>query len=448
MAQPVTQIPCPNCQNPIQASVTQVVDVTENPAAKSQLLSGGLNRVKCPTCGYQGQLATPLVYHDAEKELLLTYMPAEVGMPKNEQEKLIGRLINRIVDRLPQEARKAYLLQPKATLTMQGLTEQVLAADGITKEQIEAQQAKIRLVESLIRQPEDQLEAFVKEHDAELDEGFFQLASLALQSLGDEQALAAASQRLETALRLSSIGKRIEARETELRAAAESLQSAGEGLTMEHLLQLFVEAPNDERVIALANLTRPALDYAFFQQLSDRIEAAEVDRQAELEALRARILEITQQIDEVQQARAAQSAGLLRALLEAEDLDEAIRNTLPMIDEVFLATLRANLTAAHENGNDEAAARLEAIQSRINQVVMDSLPPSLQLAQRVLDSEDLEAGKAILEQNAEAIDDQFLGTLVGAAQRLDQAGDTETAERIRKLHRHAAGQTMRRKLNN
>jgi len=448
MAQPVTQIPCPNCQNPIQASVTQVVDVTENPAAKSQLLSGGLNRVECPTCGYQGQLATPLVYHDAEKELLLTYMPAEVGMPKNEQEKLIGRLINRIVDRLPQEARKAYLLVPKATLTMQGLTEQVLAADGITKEQIEAQQAKIRLVESLIRQPEDQLEAFVKEHDAELDEGFFQLASLALQSLGDEQALAAASQRLETALRLSSIGKRIEARETELRAAAESLQSAGEGLTMEHLLQLFVEAPNDERVIALANLTRPALDYAFFQQLSDRIEAAEGDRQAELEALRARILEITQQIDEVQQARAAQSAGLLRALLEAEDLDEAIRNTLPMIDEVFLATLRANLTAAHENGNDEAAARLEAIQSRINQVVMDSLPPSLQLAQRVLDSEDLEAGKAILEQNAEAIDDQFLGTLVGAAQRLDQAGDTETAERIRKLHRHAAGQTMRRKLNN
>ena len=410
------------------------------------MLSGALNRVQCPTCGYQGQLATPLVYHDSEKELLLTYMPAEVAMPKNEQEKLLGRLINRIVDNLPQESRKAYLLQPKASLTMQGLIEQVLEADGITKEQIEHQQAKLHLVEQLIRQPSDQVEAFVLEHDVEMDEDFFQLASMALQSLGDEQALAAAAQRLEAALRLSSVGKRIEARESELRAAAESLQSAGEGLTQERLLELFIEAPNDDRVIALANLSRPALDYGFFQQLSDRIEAANAEQKTQLEALRARVLEITQQIDDVQQARAAQAAGLLRSLIEAEDLDEAIRQAFPLIDEIFLATLRANLTAAKESGNEQAAARLETIQSRINQVVMDSLPPSLQLAQRVLDVEDLEAGKALLDDNAEAIDEQFLSTLVGAAQRLDQGGDAETAERIRKLHRHAAGQTMRRNL--
>ncbi|HEX9795738.1 MAG TPA: CpXC domain-containing protein [Anaerolineales bacterium] len=446
MAQAVTQISCPNCRGPIQAEITQAVDARENPGAKSRLLSGALNRVQCPTCGYQGQLATPLVYHDSEKELLLTYMPAEVAMPKNEQEKLLGRLINRIVDNLPQESRKAYLLQPKASLTMQGLIEQVLEADGITKEQIEHQQAKLRLVEQLIRQPSDQVEAFVLEHDVEMDEDFFQLASMALQSLGDEQALAAAAQRLEAALRLSSVGKRIEARESELRAAAESLQSTGEGLTQERLLELFIEAPNDDRVIALANLSRPALDYGFFQQLSDRIEAANAEQKTQLEALRARVLEITQQIDDVQQARAAQAAGLLRSLIEAEDLDEAIRQAFPLIDEIFLATLRANLTAAKESGNEQAAARLETIQSRINQVVMDSLPPSLQLAQRVLDVEDLEAGKALLDDNAEAIDEQFLSTLVGAAQRLDQGGDAETAERIRKLHRHAAGQTMRRNL--
>ncbi|MFP3855195.1 MAG: CpXC domain-containing protein, partial [Anaerolineales bacterium] len=209
MAQSVTQIRCPNCQTPIQASIEQIIDVGQDPSAKARLLSGSLNQVACPQCGYQGQLATPLVYHDPEKELLLTYMPAEVGMNKDEQEKLIGRLINQIVDRLPQEERKAYLLQPKSVLTLQGMVEQILEADGITKEDIEAQQEKLRLFEQLMRTPEDDLEQFVQEHDDELDQEFFQLASLALQSAEDPQSRQAAGQRLEAALRLSGVGQQI-----------------------------------------------------------------------------------------------------------------------------------------------------------------------------------------------------------------------------------------------
>ena len=199
-------------------------------------------------------------------------------------------------------------------------------------------------------------------------------------------------------------------------------------------------------VMALFNLTRPAMDYQFFQILSDRIDQAEGENLDQLKELREQLLEITQQIDEAQQAQALQAANLLRSLLEAEDLDQAIQSALPMIDELFLGTLQANLTAAREQENQEAVERLEEIERRLNAIIEESLPPSLRLAQRLLDAEDLDAAKHELEQSPELIDDQLLSTLMGAAGRLEEAGQQDRAELVKKIHRHAAGLSMRSKM--
>jgi hypothetical protein len=439
MARTVTQIRCPNCQTPIQAEIEQVVDVAEDPSAKSRLLSGGLNYVQCPHCGYQGQLATPLVYHDPEKELLLTFMPAEIGLNKDDQERLIGRLINQIVDRLPQEARKGYLLQPKSSLTLRGMAEQILEADGVTKEDIEDQQEKLRLFQQLMRTSDDELESFVEAHEEDLTEDFFQLASFALQTAGDETSVQAAAEKLNQALRLSGVGKRLEAQVAEIREAAEIIESLGEDFTQEKLLQLLVEAPSDERVAALANLTRPAIDYGFFQELSERIDKAEGEQRSKLEALRSKLVEITQQIDEAQKARAMQAARLLQSLIQADDLDAALESALPAIDDLFLETLRANLSAAKEQDEKETVAKLEQIQSKV-------LPPSLELAQRVFDIHDTDAAKKVLSDEAEKIDYELLATLLDAVGQLQQRGAEEDAQRIMELHRHAMGLSMRKNL--
>ena len=68
---PQQQLSCPQCQQPIVANVEQLFDVTANPQAKQILLSGVANVARCQTCGYEGPLATPIVYHDNEKELFL-----------------------------------------------------------------------------------------------------------------------------------------------------------------------------------------------------------------------------------------------------------------------------------------------------------------------------------------------------------------------------------------
>jgi hypothetical protein len=386
------------------------------------------------------------VYHDPARELLLTYMPVEVNLPKAEQERLLGQLINQAVSHLPAERRKGYLLQPQAVLTMQGLVERVLAADGVTREQLEEQRQRIRLLEELLRTPEAELDQFVAAHDSELDETFFQLASLSLQASEDQRAAQAAAGRVEAAVRRSSYGKRLLARQAEIQAAADSLGTLQEPITREALLDLLLKAPNQDREQALVSLARPGFDYGFFQMLSERIEKAAPPESGRLSELRERLLRWTQAIDAAQEARVEQARLALQALLQAEDLDQALARVLPAIDELFLTILAANLQAARERGDQAALTRLQQIDSRIQQALRESLPPGLRLAQEVIEEEDEAAAKARISQAGERLDEDFLNTLLSMVQRAEQQGDGEAAARLQRLHRHAVGVSMRNKV--
>ncbi|HET7143829.1 MAG TPA: CpXC domain-containing protein, partial [Anaerolineales bacterium] len=175
---PQTQISCPRCRQLISANVEQLVDVTHEPASKQRLLSGQSNHARCPHCGYEGRLATPIVYHDNDKELLLTFFPPELGLPLNEQERLIGPLIKQVVDRLPPEKRKGYLFKAQANFTYESMMETILNKDGITSEMIKAQQERVTLVEKLLQitSADARLE-LIKQNEKVIDEQFFGLFS-------------------------------------------------------------------------------------------------------------------------------------------------------------------------------------------------------------------------------------------------------------------------------
>ena len=117
---PRTQTNCPRCRQPVIAEIEQLFDQNIDPRAKQKLLSGAVNFIQCPNCGYEGNLSTPIVYHDPDKELLLTYFPPELGLPVNEQEKRIGPLIKQVLEKLPQEKRKGYLFKPQTMFTKIG----------------------------------------------------------------------------------------------------------------------------------------------------------------------------------------------------------------------------------------------------------------------------------------------------------------------------------------
>lgn len=442
MATPLTLVRCPNCKSQIQAPVEQVVDVGHDPSAKTRLLSGTLNKARCSVCGFEGQFSTPIVYHDPDKELLLTYMPLELNLGSDEQERTLGRLITGIVDRLEPDDRKGYLLQPQAALTLQGLVERILEEDGISKEDLEAQKAKMRLFEDLLRTPEAQLDSFVAEHDEALDSPFFQLATLTIQTTEDQRAREALNTRLEQALQRTSFGKKIQAQESELRAAAESLQVLGEQITQEDLLSLLLDAPNDDRVVALVNLTRPAIDYSFFQQLTERIEQAEGDEQDRIRNLRQRILEITERLDKVQEARVAQATSLLQSLLESENLDEALQSAVPLIDDLFLSILQANIRAARERNETELLEKFESLDQKLMQMIEAVLPAGLKLAQKVLSIEDEKEALSMLDEAKDEIDQDLLNALMTRAQRMAESNDEAGETRLMQLYSHALKLSM------
>jgi len=446
MSNNTAQIQCPNCTAPIQAALEQLIDIAHDPSAKTRLLSGSFNRANCSVCGFEGQISTPLVYHDPTNELLITHIPVELNLPKDEQERVIGKLINQAINHLPPEQRKGYLFQPQTALTMQSLIERVLEADGVTKEEIEAQRARMRLFEDLIKLPTEHLEPFIKDHDDEFNAAFFQLANLALQASGDWRAREAANLRVERALELSSFGQDLQAQETEFKAAAESLSKVSEDLSREKILDLLIEAPNDKRVVALVNLLRPAIDYTFFQIMTERIDATESDEQNRMTALRQRILDITEQLDKVLEARAQQSASLLKRLLDAEDLDKALVDSLPMIDNFFIEILQANLQAAKERDDQDAFSRMETINQRLQEIIRQSLPPGVQFAQQILEIKDDEEAKSLLENSPDKIDSEFLGTIIAAAERLEEADESSAAGQLRELYRHALKISMRAKM--
>ncbi|MCK4978187.1 MAG: hypothetical protein KAS36_14730, partial [Anaerolineales bacterium] len=362
---PNTSINCPNCRQRIVADVDQLFDVEPDPTAKQKLLSGAFNIIQCPHCGFNGNLATPIVYHDHEKELLLTYVPAEVNLPRDEQERVIGTIINQVVSQLPQEQRKGYLLQPQSFLNMQSMVERILEADGITHEMIEAQQQRLNLLQRLLDVSDDSLADVAEQEDDLLDAEFFLLLNSLLEAsmLGNDQESAQRLGDLQQKLMpITTFGQQVQEQTKEVEAAVESLREAGEELTREKLLDLVITAPNETRLNALVSLARPGMDYEFFSMLSARIDRARGDGRTRLIELREHLLEMTQAVDQQMEARANQAQQLLNSLLQAENIEEAMLQSLPAIDEFFIHELDAALETARKEGDLEKSAKLKGMQ--------------------------------------------------------------------------------------
>jgi hypothetical protein len=419
------------------ADVEQLLDVSADPSAKSRLLSGGFNIVQCPLCGFHGMLGMPIVYHDPAKELLLTYVPAELGLPMQEQERIIGPLINKVVNNLPQEKRKAYLLRPQSMLTMQGLVERVLEADGITKEMIQAQQQRMSLLQRLLSASSDEVQAeIIKQEEAQFDAEFFMLLGRLGESAmaaGDQEATRRLGELQKKLVELTTFGREIQAQSSEVEAAVRSLQAVGKRLTRDKLLDLVVQAPSMARVSALVSLTRPGMDYEFFQMLSERIAQAAGSEKDRLLKLRERLLELIREVDQQVQARMEHARKLLDTILQAGDVSEAMLQNLQMTDEWFVQALNAELEATRKRGDLDRIGKLQQVMAVLQQA--SAPPPEVELIEALLDAPDDQALRALLDAHRQEITPEFtevLTSLVNQTQSQDNA-DPEMKARIQRL---------------
>ncbi len=438
---PQTRTPCPRCRQPVLAEINQLFDVNADPEAKKRFLSGQFNLIHCPSCGYEGQVATPIVYHDPAKELLLTYFPPELGLPLNEQERIIGPLITRVTKNLPPEKRKAYLFRPQTVLTMQGLMERVLEGEGITHEMIQAQQQRLNLLQRLLSASSDAARAeIIKQEESLIDESFFALSNQLLEASiadHDEQSAKALADLQKLLLESTEIGKNIQVQAKETEAAIKSLQEASKkGLTREKLLNLLIEAPTETRLATLVSLARNGLDYTFYELLTKRIEKATGEKQQALIHLREKLLTLTQEIDAELKKRAEAALQKLESLLKAKDLKEATTKLLPEINDFFLEALTSELETARNKGDLERSAKLQEVTEIIQEA--SAPPPEIELIQELLDAPDEHALRQVLEAHQAEINDEFLQVFSGVLNQPENAKqDPKVMEKLQNAY-HAA----------
>lgn len=421
---PQTQIACPNCRQMIPANIEQLFDVTHEPQAKQRLLSGTSNVARCPHCGYQGRLATPIVYHDNDKELLLTYFPPELGLPLNEQEKLIGPLIKQVMDRLPNEKRKAYLLKPQANLTYESMIETILGKDGVTPEMIKAQQERVMLIERLLQiTTPDVRSEVIRQNEKLIDEQFFGLFSRIAQSAaagGQEPVARALADLQKQLLSETEFGRQLQESVGELEVASKALQEAGQNLTREKLLDLIIAAPNEGRLRAYVSLARTGMDYLFFQTLSEKIDKAQGEEKQKLEQAREKLLQYTNEIDKQLEARYKQAQELIETILAQADVEQATRESLELITQDAVDVVNQMLRQASENNDYMRMGKLQ----KVVQVLQEASapPPEVAFIEKLLDAPDDAAIETMLKENDALVNDQFIEALSGLVAQMDAQG--------------------------
>jgi len=429
-----TPITCPACRAQITVPLRQIVDVSQEPKLKNALLSGRLNAFTCPVCHNSAALASPFLYHDADKELAFVFLPMQLGLRDADQQRIIGQFSKALMAQIPPEKRKAYLLTPKLFFTLQSLLDAVLEADGITKEMLDAQRAKLELLQQMAETTDNAAQqTLVRERAAEIDVTFFQMISAALasaQASQDQEGFAQLQQLRNNLLELTPLGQKVKTQQ----ATLEAFQAKPDRDT---LLAQLIQAPDAETRELLLTFGRPLLDYPFFQALTAKIEAAtaatdkaEADRLVEL---RREILALREKLDSATKALFDERNELLREIMISDNLDEAVRAHLDDLDEVFFSVLETNVQAAQQAGQKATFDRLQAVADAVSRAIAATQPPEVRFLNALLSAPGLDETRKILEANRKALSPQLLDWMRSVAQGLRQDGRADDADQLTKI---------------
>ena len=437
------QTSCPNCGQPMVAEIFQVIDANKEFQLKEILLAGGLNFAQCQLCGFQGQLPIPLVYHDKEKDLLLTFSPPDTNKTMEEKETALAPLLKQVIDNLEPQDRKGYLFQPQAMLTMNNLVKNVLSADGITDEMIQAQQEKTKLLDTLFNQDGEQLKKTVIENNENIDREFFAIFAEIAQriiSSRDEKSIEKIKAIQDVLMAETDTGKEILSETREIQAATQSLEALGENLTRGSLLELVISAPNLERVKAFTGLVRPAMDYEFFQNFTERIEAAGESDRKDLVEKRNLMLKMTQEIDEQLQQKVLEATETIDRIIDNKSIEEGLMKNIGLVDQLFVQALSGEINQAEESKNEERKEKLIELFQIIQEM---STPPELKKVEELVAlSDDSSKLETALDEIDPELSEKIIGYLTSIISNYEEQAVNEEAENLDQLNETLASLKM------
>lgn len=434
---------CSNCGTPNPVALRRVINAQSDPQGKAMLLSGSVNQFRCQACGTVNTVSSPILYHDGTKELLIAFVPMDVAMRQGlSEDKMVGDLMNELTRSIPKEEFRAYMFNPKRALTMKGMIEQILEADGITKEMLEDQQKRVMLVQKFLEaKSEEELVKMIGENDAEINMTTFQTLSLMAQRLiqqGNQQVVAHLAAVQQVLLENSTFGKELQqrqdAQEEQIREVAADIEALGEDPKREDFLNLVLKyIDNEDKLSALVGLVRPAFDYEFFNMLTTHIGKAPADEREKLEALRDLLNELTQAIDQQSRALVQQKAQFLQILLGSNEYQQLLAENADQIDDNFMAILTANIQEAERRGEIPVAAKLKQIYQAAVAILQSQMSPELQFLNQLLSTPDDASLQELIKANAANFDAELLETLDAVEQMFAAQGQQAALTRLAQI---------------
>lgn len=422
-----TQVQCPSCGARLATRVYHIVDAREQPELKEALLAGELNLFQCPACGAVGALQAPLLYHDASKELFLLYVPMGLNLPATQEERLIAELTNAVINATPPQERKGYLLRPPTrVISLQGLVEPILQADGISPEAIREQTELIRLVGTLAEfvDDEDKLRELVEQNREKIGYQLLLLLGATIDATarrGDEQTLERYTRLRDKLIELAQLDP-------------SQVPNLGPEASYDHLIAMLRELPPDQVRGAVA-ANRPLIDYGFFLHLSNQMEQASGQERAALENLRNRLVALTDEMDQEAKEAMERASAQLGEILRAHDPQAAIAERLDELDEAFLVVLSANIQAAQQQGREDVVEVLNSIYRTVITMLQERLRPELQILNRLLQSQDQGERQRLIAEALETYNPAGFLDMVReiAADVEEQGGDASTLAALERI---------------
>jgi DNA-directed RNA polymerase subunit RPC12/RpoP len=451
MSQPnPVSLRCSSCGQAFPAPVRTIIDAQNDPQGKSLLLAENLNRFRCPHCGHLNQVVTPLLYHDASKELFIAYIPMEVSMQTRQpEEKIVGDLINEFTRSLPQGAFKSYMFNPRRALTLQGVIDQVLQADGITQEVLNEQKRRVELIQQLVEARDAQsLIKTIQDNDAMIDLPFFQTLVMMAQRLaeqGQQETAARLASLQEALLAFSSYGQQLEqqqqAQEAVVREVAEAIQAMGERASLADLVSMALSYAGDTmRLQALVGLIRPALDQNFFAEMTRRISQAAASEREEMEEVRDQLLQYIRTIDQQQQSGVQQLVEFLQMVVNSPEPEALLEANAEMVTGDMMAILQANLQESERRGDQRALQILSRVYNKCVEILQAQMSPELRFINDLLNTPDPQTMQALANEHKAKFQPQALAeTLTMVREVLEDRGQPAAISRLDMIEKALLG---------
>lgn len=428
-------VSCPSCGTRFQAPIEQVLDVRVDPTTKNRVLSGSVNVAVCPSCGNGGALNLPFIYHDPEREVALLYLPIDSGPTEVERQKAAGRLTRQLMDAMPLEERKGYLLQPETFISVESLVKRLFEIEGISEADMARSQEQREFVAALLEAPQESWPEMVAERSSLVDVSLFAFVEYIL------QLVSASGQQTTDTAKVEALHEYLVA-ETEagrtLARRSEVVRRFAENPSRDSLLGALIEAPDDDTVQLLVGSGIQFMDYAFFQALNQRIEeATSTEAQQKLQTLRRSILDQRDELTKQSESELRDRAGLLRALTLTDDPRKMANSHLSELDDLFFAVLGAQINEAQKADDDVTLDELNRVARAVNEVMESTMPLEISITRRLMAAPSDEQLDKQLNSIRELLTPAFLQFLGALQESLAAQGQDEAAARVSNIQTRA-----------